>query len=125
MRRFVSPLRIALALVAAANSVAAPLVAHAHHLAPGRAGFTEVCTDAGIKRLPPAPGDGSPTSAERSHCSACVVSTVAQAPGPAPAADLVRVAGGPKFPALRSASLPVERIRAAQPRGPPEFDRSA
>jgi hypothetical protein len=124
MRRFVSSLRAALALVAAAASVAAPLVAYAHHVAPGRAEFAEVCTDAGLKRLPLAPDDGNPTSTERSHCGACIVATGAEAPGPVAASLLARAGGEPRLPALRSSGAPVERIRAARPRGPPASARS-
>jgi hypothetical protein len=125
MRCFVSPLRVALALVAAAASVAAPLVAYAHHVAAGGAGDAEVCTAAGIKRSPLAPDDWNPTSTERSHCGACIVATGAEAPGPAPASLLARAGGEPAFPALRFAGTPVERILAAHPRGPPPSVRSA
>jgi hypothetical protein len=119
MRRFTSPLRLALALVAAAASVAAPLLAYAHHAVPARAGTAEVCTAAGIKRVPLEPSDERQIPGERSHCGACVTSSGAEAPVRAQADLPVPASRARALPALRAASTPVELIRAARPRGPP------
>ena len=127
MRRFVSPLRLAVALFAAAVSAAGPSLVHARLLLPGHSGYADVCTDAGLKRVPvgtPASGSEQPPETF-SHCVLCVVSGGAQAPGGAT----------PQFHARRQAVrsvriapheiTPVEPVRAARPRGPPASDRSA
>jgi hypothetical protein len=127
MRRFLSPLRLAVALLAAAVSAAGPSLAHARLVLPGHAGYAEVCTVAGLKRVPigaPASGDEQ-LPKTLAHCALCVVSGAAQAPGGAM----------PQFYAPRRAerpvrfvpreSTPVEPVRAARPRGPPAIIRSA
>jgi hypothetical protein len=127
MRRLVSPLRLAVALFAAAVAAVGPSLAHARLALPNHSGYVEVCTDAGLKRMPagaPASGDEQPLETF-SHCVLCVVSGGAQAPGgatlqfhaPRRAVRPVRVAP--------QDSTPVEPVRAARPRGPPEIDRSA
>ena len=124
MRRFDSPLRLAIVWFAAAVSALVPGLPHARNALPAHAGYVEVCTEAGLKQVPlgaPANGDDqSPTAFP--HCVLCVVSGGAQAPG--------RVT--PPFHAFRRAERPlhidsqdsaaVERVRAARPRGPPVID---
>jgi hypothetical protein len=127
MRRFLFPLRFAVALLAAVLSAAGPSLAHARLALPLHSGYSEVCTEAGLKRVPagaPANGDEQPQETI-AHCVLCVVSGGAQAPGGAT----------PKFHAPRRAeqqvriapqdSTPVEPVRAARPRGPPAIDRFA
>ena len=127
MRRFLSPLRLAVAMLAAAVSAAGPSLAHARLVLPGHSGYAEVCTVAGLKRVPigaPAGGDEQPPETV-AHCVLCVVSGGAQAPGGAM----------PQFHAPRRAerrvrfapreSTPVEPVRAARPRGPPAINRFA
>jgi hypothetical protein len=127
MRRFVSPLRLAAALLAAALSAAGPSLAYARLALPIHSGYAEICTDAGLKRMPvgaPASGDEQPPET-LAHCVLCVVSGGAQAVGGA----------APQFHAPRRAERPVriapqeikpvEPVRAARPRGPPAIDRSA
>lgn len=127
MRRFVSPLRLAAALLAAAVSAAGPSLAHVHLAPPIHSGYAEVCTDAGLKRMPAgAPASGEEQSpATLAHCVLCVVSGAAQAPGgatpqfhaPPRAVRPVRIAP--------QESTPVEPVRAARPRGPPAINCSA
>jgi hypothetical protein len=127
MRRFLSPLRLAVALLAAAASAAGPSLAHARLVLPGHSGTAEVCTVAGLKRVP----IGAPASDDEqlpgtpAHCTLCVVSGGAQAPGGAT----------PQFHAPRRAERrvhiapqeirAVEPVRAARPRGPPAINRFA
>ena len=127
MRRFDSQLRLALALFAAAVSAAGPSLAHTHLGLPNHSAYAEVCTDAGLNRVPvgtPASGDEQPPETF-SHCVLCVVSGGTQAPGGAT----------PQFHARREAVrlvriapqeiTPVEPVRAARPRGPPAVNRSS
>ena len=90
-------------------------------------GYAEVCTDAGLKRVPvgaPASGDEQPPET-LSHCALCVVSGAAQAPGGA--TPLFHASRRTERPVriARQESTPVEPVRAARPRGPPAIDRSA
>jgi len=127
MRRFVSPLRLALALFAAAVSAAGPNLAHARLALPIHSGYAEVCTDAGLRRVPVgAPASGGEQPPETlSQCGFCVVSGAAQAPGGAapqfhaPCRDVRPARVGPRE------ITPVEAVRAARPRGPPAITRSA
>jgi hypothetical protein len=127
MRRFRSPLRLAVALFAAAVSAAGPSLAHARLVLPGHSEYAEVCTVAGLKRVP----IGAPASDDEqlpetlAHCTLCVVSGGAQAPGGAtPQFHAPRRAERPMRFAPRE-STPVEPVRAARPRGPPAIDRFA
>jgi hypothetical protein len=94
---------------------------------PGHSGYAEVCTVAGLKRVPigaPASGDEQ-TPETLAHCALCVVSGGAQAPGGAtPHFHAPRRAERPVRFAPRE-STPVEPVRAARPRGPPAIIRSA
>jgi len=127
MRRFVSPLRLAVVLFAAAVTTAGPSLAQARPGLPNHSGYAEVCTDAGLKRAPvgaPASGDEQPSDS-LSHCALCVVSGAAQAPGGiTPQFHAPRQAVRPVRAASQE-STPVEPVRAARPRGPPAIDRSA
>jgi hypothetical protein len=127
MRRFASPHCLAVALFAAAVSVAVPALAHARLALPIHSGYAEVCTDAGLKRVPvgaPASGDEQPSDT-LPHCVLCVVSGGAQAPGGAtPQFHAPRRAERPVRITLQE-SAPLESVRAARPRGPPAIDRSA
>ncbi|HET9042637.1 MAG TPA: DUF2946 family protein [Burkholderiales bacterium] len=127
MRRFLSPLRLAVALLAAAVSAVGPSLAHARLVLPGHSGYAEVCTVAGLKQVPigaPASGDEQPPET-LAHCALCVVSGGAQAPGGAtPYFHASRRAERPMRFAPRE-STPVEPVRAARPRGPPAIIRFA
>lgn len=119
--------RLAAALFAAAVSAAGPSLAHARLVLPGHSGYAEVCTVAGLKRVPigaPAGGDEQPPETV-AHCVLCVVSGGAQAPGGAtPHFHAPRRAERPVRFAPRG-SAPVEPVRAARPRGPPAISRAA
>jgi hypothetical protein len=124
MRRFVSPLRLALALFAAAVSTAAPVLAHARVALLIVSGYGEVCTDGGVKRIPGAPtGGGEQPSVERSHCVTCLAPAGAQAPGGTSKRPLASGCDDRPVRLTSKAGTPVEPVRAAPPRGPPEFDR--
>ena len=127
MRRFLSPLRLAVALLAAAVSAAGPSLAHARLVLPGYSGTAEVCTVAGLERVPiGAPASGDEQRPETlTHCALCVVSGAAQAPGGAtPHFHAPRRSERPVRIAPQN-STPVEPVRAARPRGPPAIIRSA
>jgi hypothetical protein len=124
MRRFLSPLRLTVALLAAAISAAGPSLAHARLVLPGHSGYAEVCTVAGLKQVPiGAPASGDERLPETlAQCALCVVSGGAQAPGGAsPQFHAPRRAERPVRFAPRE-STPVEPVRAARPRGPPAID---
>ena len=128
MRRLASSFRIAVALFAAALSVVGPNLAHARlALPPIHSGYAEICTEAGLKRVPadmPASGDEQRPETI-SHCVLCVVSGGAQAPGGAtPQFHAPRRAERPVRVSAQE-STPVETVRAARPRGPPAIIRSA
>jgi hypothetical protein len=127
MLRLVSPLRLAFALFAAALSSAAPIHAHARLAAAGHAGYAEICSDAGLKRLPlgaPDGGRGLP-SGEHSHCGACLGSGGPAAPSAAPAALHPLAPCEPLARFTAKADTPIDVIQAARPRGPPLLDRPA
>jgi hypothetical protein len=127
MRRFVSPVRLALALVSAACSGAAPALAYAHLSLAGHPGYAEICTVRGPARVPPdpLPGGDNRLAGSVSHCVLCLVSggghaLVGSAELPRAPSGVERPAGF--APATRASAEPV---RSAQPRGPPASHRFA
>jgi hypothetical protein len=108
----------ALAFLAAVASAFAPTLGYAHPAFAGSGSDAEICTAAGVARVPVE--DGGPAPASRvEHCALCIAPSGAFAPGAPPSAlaalgrGEAPVATGPAVPA------PVERVRAARPRGPP------
>lgn len=124
MRRFLTPFRLALAILAAAFSGAAPALAYAPLQLAGHPGYAEICTDTGVKRVPlgvPEGGDEQ-SSGKVSHCVLCVVSGGAQALGGTTQPLLVPSGAERPVRVAAQASTPVEPVRAAPPRGPPALD---
>jgi hypothetical protein len=117
MLRFVRRFRSALALVAAFVTGVAPVLAYAHPAVAAGAGYAEVCTDAGLTRVP-SDGDERPL-VHPAHCALCLAPSGVLAPGSAspPLAAIGRAE--PALQVALQAPAPVEPVRAARPRGPP------
>ena len=127
MRRFVRPLHLALALLAAASSCAAPALAYAHLFLAGHPGYAEICTARGPARVPldSLPAGNNRLAGDVAHCALCLVSSGGNAL--VGSAELLRAPERAErsagiAPAARAA---VEPVRSAQPRGPPARDRLA
>jgi hypothetical protein len=109
--------RRALAFLAAFLTGIAPVLAYAHPALVAGWDYAEVCTDAGIARMP-ADGSGTPL-AHAAHCALCIAPATLLAPGRAapPLPEIGRV----ERPSLDvpPRPTPVEPVRAAHPRGPP------
>jgi hypothetical protein len=127
MRRFLSPLRFALAFLAATLSSAVPVLAYAAAFLAGHPGYAEICTARGPARVPldPAPAGDNRLADSASHCALCL--------GPGGGHSLVgpgcvlpaRERADPPAGITPAARTSVEPIRSARPRGPPTSDRFA
>ena len=116
MLRFTSRLRRALALAAAFVTAIAPVLAYAHPVVAG-GGYAEICTDAGLARMP---ADGGETPlVHLAHCALCLAPGGVFAPGnTVPRLAAIGRVERPLHIAPQ-APTPVEPVRAARPRGPP------
>jgi hypothetical protein len=117
MLRFASRFGRALALAMALVTGIAPVLAYAHPAVAALGGDAEICTDAGLTRVPV---DGGRTPLARlAHCALCLAPNGMFAPGSGAASfvALERVAW--RAQAWPPALTPVEPVRAAHPRGPP------
>lgn len=124
MRRSVTAFRLALALLAAAFSGAAPALAFAPLLLAGRPGYAEICTERGLVRVPlgaPSRDDESPAG-KLSHCALCLASGSAYARGGSAQPLLAPERAERPAPVVLATRALVEPVRSAQPRGPPALD---
>jgi hypothetical protein len=117
MHRFVRRFRRPLALAAAFVTGVAPVLAYAHPAVGAGGGYAEVCTDAGLTRVP-SDGDERPL-AHPAHCVLCPAPSGVFAPGRA--APPLAAIGRAERPlqVTPQAPAPIEPVRAARPRGPP------
>jgi hypothetical protein len=119
MKRF---RHVALALVAAAMHVAAPVAAYAQPPASMPPG--DFCSVTRTTTAAPGGGVPLPASSEHhcAHAPCCAGGAVNAAAPPPPALGLLRVASGREsLPAAIAIAAPAAPIAAAQPRGPPQI----
>jgi hypothetical protein len=115
-------LRLALALVAAAMHVAAPVAAYARPGWDWDASPKDFCSTSRVAAVTPA-GSGFPSPASNEHHCAhapCCPGGVVGGAAPPPVLALLHVvSAGASTPATTTVAAPVAPIVAAQPRGPP------
>jgi hypothetical protein len=122
MPRFTSRSRRALALAAAFVTAIAPVLAYAHPVV-AAGGYAEICTDAGLARMPA--GGGETPLVHLAHCALCVAPGGMFAPGnTVPRLAAIGRVERPLHIVARAPN-PVEPVRAARPRGPPAAPASS